>query len=66
MKDFFYETIIKTDAVDFFKEFAFEIGISCIEECENGFIVRDEDEPSNLEFAFFEYKKRLSRWTILN
>ena len=59
MKDFFYETIIKTDAVDFFKEFAFEIGISCIEECENGFIVRDEDEPSNLEFAFFEYKKAL-------
>ena len=59
MKEFFYETIVKSNAIDLFKEFAFELGISCIEECENGFIVRDEEEPENLKFAFFEYKNAL-------
>ena len=59
MKDFFYEMIIKTNAIELFKEFAFELGISCIEERENSFIIRDEDDLSDFEFAFLEYKKAL-------
>ena len=59
MKDFFYEMIIKTNAIELFIEFAFELGISCIEERENSFIIRDEDDLSDFEFAFFEYKKAL-------
>ena len=47
MKEFFYETIIKTNAIELFKEFAFELGISCIEERENSFIIRDEDDLSD-------------------
>ena len=59
MKAFFYEMIIKTNAIELFKEFAFELGISCIEERENSFIIRDEDDLSDFEFAFLEYKKAL-------
>ena len=65
MKEFFYETIIKTNAPEIFKEFAFELGITCIEEADFGFIIRDEEEPKNLEFAFLEYKNALENATNL-
>lgn len=61
MKDFFYEMVVKTDAMELFKEFAFELGIACVEEKENSFIIRDEDELTNYEFAFFEYKKAIEK-----
>lgn len=62
MKDFFYEMIVKSaNASELFKSFAFELGVTCVEEDGDRFIIRDEEDPQNLKFAFEEFKKGLSR-----
>ena len=62
MKDFFYEMIVKSvNASELFKSFAFELGVTCVEECGERFIIRDEEDPQNLKFAFEEFKKALAR-----
>ena len=62
MKDFFYEMIVKsTNASELFKNFAFELGVTCVEEDGERFIIRDEEDPQNLKFAFEEFKKALAR-----
>lgn len=62
MKDFFYEMIVKSaNASELFKNFAFELGVTCVEEDGDRFIIRDEEDPQNLKFAFEEFKKGLSR-----
>ena len=62
MKDFFYEMIVKSaNASELFKNFAFELGVTCIEERGECFIIRDEEDLQNLKFAFEEFKKGLSR-----
>ncbi len=62
MKDFFYEMIVKSaNASELFKGFAFELGVTCVEERGECFIIRDEEDLQNLKFAFEEFKKGLSR-----
>lgn len=62
MKDFFYEMIVKSaNASELFKSFAFELGVTCVEERGDRFIIRDEEDLQNLKFAFEEFKKGLSR-----
>ena len=62
MKDFFYEMIVKSaNASELFKGFAFELGVTCVEERGERFIIRDEEDPQNLKFAFEEFKKALAR-----
>ena len=62
MKDFFYEMIVKSaNASELFKNFAFELGVTCVEERGERFIIRDEEDPQNLKFAFEEFKKALAR-----
>ncbi len=62
MKDFFYEMIVKSEnASELFKSFAFELGVTCVEERGDRFIIRDEEDLQNLKFAFEEFKKALAR-----
>ena len=62
MKDFFYEMIVKSaNASELFKNFAFELGVTCVEEDGDRFIIRDEEDLQNLKFAFEEFKKGLSQ-----
>nr|WP_314794439.1 50S ribosomal protein L11 methyltransferase [uncultured Campylobacter sp.] len=62
MKDFFYEMIVKSaNASELFKGFAFELGVTCVEERGERFIIRDEEDLQNLKFAFEEFKKGLAR-----
>ena len=62
MKDFFYEMIVKSaNASELFKSFAFELGVTCVEERGESFIIRDEEDLQNLKFAFEEFKKGLAR-----
>ena len=62
MKDFFYEMIVKSaNASELFKSFAFELGVTCVEEDGERFIIRDEEDLQNLKFAFEEFKKGLAR-----
>jgi ribosomal protein L11 methyltransferase len=62
MKDFFYEMIVKSaNASELFKSFAFELGVTCVEERGECFIIRDEEDLQNLKFAFEEFKKGLAR-----
>ena len=62
MKDFFYEMIVKSaNASELFKNFAFELGVTCVEERGEYFIIREEEDPQNLKFAFEEFKKALAR-----
>lgn len=62
MKDFFYEMIVKSaNAIELFKNFAFELGVTCVEERGESFIIRDEEDLQNLKFAFEEFKKALAR-----
>lgn len=62
MKDFFYEMIVKSaNASELFKNFAFELGVTCVEERGESFIIRDEEDLQNLKFAFEEFKKALAR-----
>ena len=62
MKDFFYEMIVKSaNASELFKNFAFELGVTCVEEDGERFIIRDEEDLQNLKFAFEEFKKGLAR-----
>ena len=62
MKDFFYEMIVKSaNASELFKNFAFELGVTCVEERGECFIIREEEDLQNLKFAFEEFKKALSR-----
>ena len=61
MKDFFYEMIVKSaNASELFKSFAFELGVTCVEERGDRFIIRDEEDLQNLKFAFEEFKKGLA------
>ena len=61
MKDFFYEMIVKSaNASELFKSFAFELGVTCVEERGECFIIRDEEDLQNLKFAFEEFKKALA------
>lgn len=61
MENIIYELKIKSDnALELFKEFAFDLGVVCIEENENYFIIRDEENVQNFKFAFEQYSQKLS------
>lgn len=60
MSDLVYELKISSNnALDILKEFVFDLGITCIEEGDNFFIIRDESDLSIVEFALKEFANRL-------
>ncbi|MDA3057114.1 50S ribosomal protein L11 methyltransferase [Campylobacter sp. VBCF_05 NA6] len=64
MKEFYNEMSVKSqNGLEFFKDFVFELGISCIEEREGEFIVRDEDSLEMVKFALIEFKEALQKST---
>ena len=72
MKEFYFELIVRSNALEFFKNFAFEMGVDAVEFKDDFFIIRDENQSSidTLKFAFLEYRKsskfknrfRVKRW----
>lgn len=59
-ENIYHELEVKsTNALELFKNFSFELGISAVEEIENGFIIRDNESLENLKFALNEYKNAL-------
>ena len=62
MKKNYYEMEVSSkNASELFKNFSFELGVEAIEEKENSFIIRDEEDLQNLEFAFIEFQKALQK-----
>ncbi|PSM52334.1 50S ribosomal protein L11 methyltransferase [Campylobacter blaseri] len=60
MNDIFFELTIKSNnALELFKDFVFEFGITAIEEKQDSFIVRDSENLDGILYAINEYKKRL-------
>lgn len=59
MRDIFFEMVVKSPASEILKEFVFELGVQGLEEIEGGFIIRDEENLENLEFALIQYKNSL-------
>ena len=60
MNEKYFELTISSNQIQIFKNFAFDLGVECIEECENSFIIRDESDLEILKFAFLEFYKRLN------
>lgn len=60
MNEKYFELTISSNQIQIFKNFAFDLGVECIEECENSFIIRDESDLEILKFAFSEFYKRLN------
>ena len=60
MNEKYFELTISSNQIQIFKNFAFDLGVECIEECENSFIIRDENDLEILKFAFLEFYKRLN------
>ena len=56
MKEFYNELSVKSqNGLEILKDFVFELGISCVEEREGEFIVRDEDSLEMVEFALVQF-----------
>lgn len=61
MEKNYYELIISSkNALEIFKNFAFELGVEAIEENSENFIIRDSESLENLEFALKQFRKSLS------
>ena len=62
LKEKFYElSVVSNDACQPLLDLVFEFGITCVEEIENGFIIRDEDDLSHIEFGLREYAKAIGK-----
>lgn len=60
LKDKFYElTVVSKSSSELLRDLVFSFGITCIEEIENGFIIRDENELDEIEFGLKEFAKKL-------
>ena len=44
MKDKYYELRVLSSQIEPLKDLIFEFGFTCIEEIDNGFIIRDEED----------------------
>lgn len=63
MKEYYFEITVKFDnfaMVEIFKEFVFDLGVECIEEIDNGFIIRDED-GDKIKFALDSFTDALEK-----
>lgn len=60
MKNQFFELSVFSSQNKILREFAFELGITCVEEVANGFIIREEDDLSIIEFALREFAERVN------
>ncbi len=60
MKNKFFELSVFSSQNEILKNFAFELGVEAVEEVEGGFVVRDEDDLSALEFGLKELASRLN------
>lgn len=58
MRDKFFELSVFSSQNELLQEFAFELGITCVEEIAGGFIIREEDDLSVVEFAICEFARR--------
>ena len=61
MKDKFYEleVLCSQELRELFEDLVFSLGVTCTQETNGGFIVRDEDELDEVEFGLREYAKSL-------
>lgn len=67
LKDNFYELIVySSDCIELFLDLVFSLGVECVEEGDNFFIIRDEDELDKIEFGLLEYAKHLSSFLNRN
>lgn len=58
MKDKFFELSVFSSQNETLKDFAFDLGVTCVEEITNGFIIRQEENPELIEFGLCEFAKR--------
>ena len=59
MKDKFFELSVFSSQNETLKDFAFDLGVTCVEEITNGFIIREEESPDLIEFGLKEFADRL-------
>ncbi|WP_295143460.1 50S ribosomal protein L11 methyltransferase [uncultured Campylobacter sp.] len=61
MKDKFYEleVLCSQELRELFEDLVFSLGVTCTQETNGGFIIRDEDELDEVEFGLREYAKSL-------
>ena len=61
MKDKFYEleVLCSQELRELFEDLVFSLGVTCTQETDGGFIIRDEDELDEVEFGLQEYAKSL-------
>ena len=61
MKDKFYEleVLCSQELRELFEDLVFSLGVTCTQETDGGFIIRDEDELDEVEFGLREYAKSL-------
>lgn len=59
MKDKYYELKVSSQQIEPFKDLVFEFGFTCIEEIDNGFIIRDEESLEDTKWGLEEFASRL-------
>ncbi|AII15184.1 50S ribosomal protein L11 methyltransferase [Campylobacter iguaniorum] len=58
MKEKFFELKVQSSHYEILKDFAFELGVTCVEELPDGFIIRDEDELEDIKWGLEEFAKK--------
>ena len=59
MKDKYYELRVLSSQIEPLKDLIFEFGFTCIEEIDNGFIIRDEEDLNHIKWGLEEFASRL-------
>lgn len=59
MKDKYYELKVLSSQIELLKDLVFEFGFTCIEEIDDGFIIRDEDNLNDIKWGLEEFANRL-------
>lgn len=55
MKEKYFELIIHSSQNNILRELAFEFGVTCIEEIDNGFIIRDENQLNDIKWGLQKF-----------
>lgn len=56
----YFEIKVESPNYKLFKDFVFELGVSCVEEIENGFIMRERDDKE-IVYGLKEFEKALAK-----
>ena len=60
LKENFYELrVYSSNALGLFLDFTFSLGVECVEEEKECFVIRDENELGNVKFGLEEYARAL-------